>query len=80
MHLAFLVQKLPTTFVCRTNPYQRVIQILGRTLEPFTESGHVYAFGFGDAVSQDFDVFNLIETEDNDDTRIKPCHDFRQGK
>ena len=66
----------------RANPYQKVIQILGKTLEPFTEYGHVYAYGFGDAVSQDFDVFNLLSgINDNDVWDInKPCSDFRQGK
>lgn len=65
----------------RANPYQKVIQILGKTLEPFTEYGHVYAYGFGDAVSQDFDVFNLIPGIDEDDDwdTNKPCNDFRQG-
>ena len=64
----------------RANPYQKVIQILGRTLEPFTEYGHVYAYGFGDAVSQDFDVFNLLfGDEEYESDRNKPCNDFRQG-
>ena len=66
-------------FILRANPYQKVIQILGRTLEPFVECDHVYAYGFGDAVSQDFDVFNLVETDDKDEEREKACHDFRQG-
>ena len=66
----------------RANPYQKVIQILGKTLEPFTEYGHVYAYGFGDAVSQDFDVFNLLTgINENDAWDInRPCNDFRQGK
>ena len=67
------------SFYFRTNPYQKVIQILGRTLEPFVEYGHVYAYGFGDAVSQDVDVFNLIGTDDTDDEGKRACHDFRQG-
>ena len=54
---------------------------MGKTLEPFTEYGHVYAYGFGDAVSQDFDVFNLISGVDEDDWDAnRPCNDFRQGK
>ena len=64
----------------RANPYQKVIQILGKTLEPFTDYGHVYAYGFGDAVSQDFDVFNLIPLDDDDVCdQNKSCNDFRQG-
>ena len=64
----------------RANPYQKVIQILGKTLEPFTDYGHVYAYGFGDAVSQDFDVFNLIPLDDDDVCdKNKSCNDFRQG-
>ena len=66
------------SFPFRANPYQKVIQILGRTLEPFTDYGHVYAYGFGDAVSQDVDVFNLV-FGDEDDEQNKPCNDFRQG-
>ena len=55
---------------------------MGKTLEPFTEYGHVYAYGFGDAVSQDFDVFNLLSgaNEDDDCATNRPCNDFRQGK
>ena len=63
----------------RANPYQKVIQILGRTLEPLTESGRVYAYGFGDSVSQDVSVFNLNDPDEDDDDEDKPCHDFRQG-
>ena len=64
----------------RANPYQKVIQILGKTLEPFTDYGHVYAYGFGDAVSQDFDVFNLIPLDEDDGCdQNKSCNDFRQG-
>ena len=62
----------------RANPYQKIIQILGRTLEPFTETDRVYAYGFGDSASQDVSVFNLMQS-DADDDKEKPCHDFRQG-
>jgi len=66
--------------IFRANPYQKVIQILGKTLEPFTDYGHVYAYGFGDAVSQDFDVFNLIPLDEDDVCgQNKSCNDFRQG-
>jgi hypothetical protein len=57
----------------RANPYQKIIQILGRILDPFTEPNYVYAYGFGDAVSQDISVFNLLEDEDS------PCIDYKQG-
>jgi hypothetical protein len=43
-------------------------------LDPFTEPNCVYAYGFGDAVSQDVAVFNLLEDEDS------PCLDYKQGK
>ena len=47
---------------------------------PFTDFGHVYAYGFGDAVSQDFDVFNLIPLDDDDVCdQNRSCNDFRQG-
>ena len=40
----------------------------------------MYAYGFGDAVSQDFDVFNLIPLDDDDVCdQNKSCNDFRQG-
>ena len=40
----------------------------------------MYAYGFGDAVSQDFDVFNLIPLDDDDVCdKNKSCNDFRQG-
>ena len=40
----------------------------------------MYAYGFGDAVSQDFDVFNLIPLDEDDGCdQNKSCNDFRQG-
>ena len=40
----------------------------------------MYAYGFGDAVSQDFDVFNLIPLDEDDACdQNKSCNDFRQG-
>ena len=44
-----------------TNPYQRVIDIIGRTLEVFDDDRLIPAFGFGDASTQDSDVFDLAE-------------------
>ncbi|GMT13706.1 hypothetical protein PFISCL1PPCAC_5003, partial [Pristionchus fissidentatus] len=41
------------------NPYQQVITILGRTLAPFTTTGDIPVFGFGDARTSDWSVFSL---------------------
>ena len=54
------------------NPYQRVINIIGKTLQPFTETGHVYAYGFGDVLTQDTGVTNIMGEEST------ACRDFRE--
>ena len=54
------------------NPYQRVINIIGKTLHPFTEIGNVFAYGFGDIITQDMSVFNITRQEGS------PCKDFRE--
>lgn len=53
------------------NPYQKVIHILGNTLEPFDEDGKIPAFGFGDSETTDKSVFpfNIDGT---------PCKGFTQ--
>ncbi|GMS83174.1 hypothetical protein PENTCL1PPCAC_5349, partial [Pristionchus entomophagus] len=43
------------------NPYQQVITILGRTLAPFTTTGNIPVYGFGDAKTSDWSVFSLKE-------------------
>ena len=54
------------------NPYQRVISILGKTLQPFTEPDMVFAYGFGDIITQDSSVFNIAGEEGT------ACRDFRE--
>ncbi|XP_067658896.1 uncharacterized protein [Haliotis asinina] len=41
------------------NPYQKVIQVLGETLEPFDNEGVMPAFGFGDMTTRDHGIFPL---------------------
>ena len=49
----------PSLGFLRNNPYQKVISILGETLEPFDEDHLIPAFGFGDSVTKDNSVFPL---------------------
>ena len=46
---------------------------MGKTLDMFTEPNTLFAYGFGDAASQDHSVFNITGEEN------VPCFDFRQG-
>eukprot|EP01027_Heterolobosea_sp_BB2_P017779 GEZU01025153.1.p1 GENE.GEZU01025153.1~~GEZU01025153.1.p1 ORF type:complete len:290 (+),score=50.24 GEZU01025153.1:36-905(+) len=45
------------------NPYQRVISILGRTLEKFDEDRLIPVFGFGDTTTKDHSVFPFYPDE-----------------
>ncbi|XP_029637532.1 E3 ubiquitin-protein ligase RGLG5 [Octopus sinensis] len=53
------------------NPYQKVISILGQTLEPFDEDKLIPAFGFGDTKTMNQDVFYLNPSEN-------PCYGFHE--
>eukprot|EP01006_Ploeotia_vitrea_P008561 TRINITY_DN20562_c0_g1_i2.p1 TRINITY_DN20562_c0_g1~~TRINITY_DN20562_c0_g1_i2.p1 ORF type:complete len:288 (-),score=26.50 TRINITY_DN20562_c0_g1_i2:84-947(-) len=46
------------------NPYQQVINMLGRTLAPFDEDGLIPAFGFGDISTKDNSVFPFFADRD----------------
>ena len=51
------------------NPYQQVITVMGKTLEPFATSGYIPAFGFGDIMTSDQKVFRLKKDSSNEDCR-----------
>ena len=52
------------------NPYQKVINIIGKTLKPFTEKEELWAYGFGDSITKNKDVFNITG-------KNEPCEDFQ---
>lgn len=51
------------------NPYQRVISIVGRTLEAFDDDKLIPAFGFGDAYTKDKSCFSFYPEN-------RPCQGF----
>lgn len=51
------------------NPYQKVIHIMGNTLEPFDDDQLIPAYGFGDGETLDKDVFSFHADE-------SPCKGF----
>lgn len=52
------------------NPYQTVISVLGKTLEPFDEDKQIPAFGFGDSTTTDKYVFPFLPD--------RPCNGFQE--
>ncbi|KAF3320573.1 E3 ubiquitin-protein ligase RGLG2 [Carex littledalei] len=53
------------------NPYEQAITIVGKALAPFDEDNLIPCFGFGDATTHDFGVFNFHEDS-------SPCHGFEE--
>jgi len=54
-----------------TNPYQKVIYVLGQTLAPFDDDNKIPAYGFGDSETKDHSVFPFRYDE-------KPCNGFEE--
>jgi len=52
------------------NPYQRVISVIGRTLEVFDEDKLIPTFGFGDIMTKGNKVFPFFPD--------RPCHTFQE--
>jgi len=52
------------------NPYQEVIYIVGRTLEPFDDDKLIPVYGFGDATTSDKKVFPFFPD--------RPCNGFQE--
>jgi len=52
------------------NPYQKVIQIIGKTLSSFDEDNLIPVYGFGDITTKDSGVFPFFEK--------RPCEGFAE--
>ncbi|KAK6967443.1 copine family protein 2 [Biomphalaria glabrata] len=57
------------------NPYQKVISIMGRTLESFDEDNLIPAYGFGDNITMAHSVFSFKESESGQE---EPCKGFTE--
>ena len=53
------------------NPYQKVIKIIGKTLEPFDDDNEIPVYGFGDKTTGDTDVFPFFQGD-------IPCRGFAE--
>lgn len=57
----------------KMNPYQRVIDILCRTLGPMDEDGEIAVFGFGDMRTTDRSVFSFAFEGEGDGSGERAC-------
>lgn len=54
-----------------SNPYEKAISIIGKTLAPFDDDNLIPCFGFGDATTHDSQVFSFHNDQ-------SPCHGFEE--
>jgi E3 ubiquitin-protein ligase RGLG len=53
------------------NPYQQVLDVIGRTLTPFDDDNLIPTFGFGDLATSDRSCFPFFPDR-------RPCQDFEE--